>query len=136
MKQFREYSIKIAIVVFVLGVYLFACKYQNEDYKLNDMSVLASDCKRDCQNSLDLLRCLDSCAISDTNTISRGYSAVYAIISTILIFILTITYHNEVTSLFEHVKDRLGYNSKYNKINIDNENEEDEMYHYKKITDI
>lgn len=136
MKQFREYSIKITIVVFVLGVYLFACKYQNQDYMINDMSVLASDCKRDCQNTLDILKCLDSCSITQTNTLSRGYFAVYTVITTLVLFILTIRYHNEITSLFEHIKDRLGYDSKYNKIYIDNEKEEDEMYHYKKITDI
>jgi hypothetical protein len=133
MKHLKENSVKIILLLSILGFYMFVCRYPNDDINLNDLSYFKTDCSKNCEISNDVLKCLDLC--SGTN-IQGSNRVLYLILLSLISFLVYITYKNELDSLFEHIKDRLGYKSKYNRLKIDEETQEDEMYHYYKISDI
>ena len=134
MKQVKEYSIKIIILASILCFYLFVCTYQNDDINLNDLSYFKSDCSKNCENSSDIMKCLDSCSGSKMNE-TNGSNTRYSILVAAIVLMICLAYNKEIISLIEHIKDRLGYKTKYSKIVIDDD-VEDEIFHYQRITDI
>jgi hypothetical protein len=57
----KETGVKIGLVVGVVIFYLLTCKYQGEDFSVNDYSYLHDNCAKGCKDG-DVMKCLDACA--------------------------------------------------------------------------
>jgi hypothetical protein len=146
----KEAVVKIGLIVIVLTFYLLTCKYQTDDFVINDYSYFQDNCAKECKQGNDMMKCLDACAEGRTNTVTPkafskftnnplvpSYQPLIVLLIVAIVFTLVLVYKKAIFTIIDNTFYKLGMRSDFMKINSDDVSEDEYCESdYIKLTDI
>jgi hypothetical protein len=134
MKLNRELIFNVVITLSILSFYLLMIYSYKSEITLNDLSFIKDDCARNCKGkNVDVMLCLDSCANKEVAN-NNDHSVFGLVILSIILCALYVKYKEIIFGVLEYALERLNVSKHYRQ--IDDSDEEMELNHYHKITDI